>query len=74
MEENKETPMRSEDLGLPIFYQEYPDYFDTPSNIYSTNEKNKIIETLLNKYKVHTVFDMTCGTGSQSFFSSKGRI
>jgi hypothetical protein len=38
-----ENNMNSEELGLPIFYQQYPEYFETPSNIYYTNEKNAVI-------------------------------
>lgn len=60
--------MKSEDLGLPIFYQEYPEYFDTPSNHYNTDEKNQAVERLLKKYGAHRVFDMTCGTGAQVFY------
>lgn len=57
--------MKSDDLGLPIFYQQYPEYFDTPSNIYNTNEKNAIIGELLRIYEAKTILDMTCGTGAQ---------
>lgn len=40
------------------------------------NEKNSIvinqtIEKMLKKYKVKTVFDLTCGTGSQVFWLVK---
>lgn len=61
----------SEELGLPIFYQEYPEYFDTPSNIYYTNEKNAVIGQLLQVCGVKTVLDMACGTGSQVFYLAK---
>lgn len=57
----------SEELGLPLFYQEYPEYFDTPANIYNSSEKNRVIENLLKEYKIKSIFDMTCGTGSQVF-------
>jgi len=60
-----------EDLGLPIFYQEYPQYFETPSNAYYTNEKNAVIEELLQTHSIKTVLDMTCGTGSQVFYLAK---
>jgi len=63
--------MKSEELGLPIFYQQYPEYFDTPSNIYYTNEKNAVIEKLLNTYGVRTVLDMACGTGAQVLYLAK---
>ena len=59
--------MKSEELGLPIEYQQYPEYFDIPSNAHNANEKNKVIEKLLGKYKAKTVLDMACGTGSQVF-------
>jgi 2-polyprenyl-3-methyl-5-hydroxy-6-metoxy-1,4-benzoquinol methylase len=63
--------MKSKDLGLPIEYQMYPEYFDSPSDIYNTNEKNEEIEKLLNKYDVKTVLDMTCGTGAQVFYLAR---
>ena len=61
----------SEELGLPIFYHQYPEYFDTPSDIYHNTEKNTVIEQLLKTYGVKTVLDMTCGTGSQVFYLTK---
>lgn len=63
--------MKSEDLGLPIQYQQYPQFFDIPANEENTNNKNLIIEKLLNKHNVKSVFDMTCGTGAQVFFLSE---
>jgi ubiquinone/menaquinone biosynthesis C-methylase UbiE len=57
-------------LGLPIEYQQMPEYFDA----HSINEqaeaeaKNALIEKLLKEQKVKTVLDMTCGTGSQVFY------
>ena len=36
--------MKSDDLGLPIEYQQYPEYFDIPANARHTEEKNKAIE------------------------------
>lgn len=60
--------MNSKDLGLPIFYQQYPEYFDDSSNACNANEKNKVIEGLLKKYHAKTVLDMTCGTGSQVLY------
>ena len=59
--------MKSEDLGLPIEYQKYPEYFDIPDNLNHANKKNHVIEHLLRKYNVKSVLDMTCGTGSQVF-------
>jgi ubiquinone/menaquinone biosynthesis C-methylase UbiE len=60
--------VKSKDLGLPIEYQQYPEYFDIPSNAYHTDEKNKSIEKVLKKYKSISVLDMACGTGSQVFY------
>lgn len=60
--------MKSKDLGLPIEYQQYPEYFDIPDNAFHTNEKNKTIEKVLRKYKSKSVLDMACGTGSQVFY------
>lgn len=62
---------RSADLGLPLSYQDYPEYFDTQDNIYNTHEKNDAIEKILHKYNVKTVLDMTCGTGAQVFYLAK---
>lgn len=62
--------MKSKDLGLPIEYQQYPQFFDSPDDI-NTNKKNVVIELLLNKYNVKTVLDMTCGTGAQVFYLAK---
>lgn len=60
--------MKSKDLGLPIEYQQYPQYFDIPSNAYHTDEKNKTIEETLRRYKSKNVLDMACGTGAQVFY------
>ncbi len=60
--------MKSEELGLPIEYQQCPEYFDIPSNAHYTNEKNKVIEKILKKYKAKTVLDMACGTGAQVYY------
>lgn len=60
--------MKSKDLGLPIEYQQYPEYFDIPSNQYHTNEKNNAIEKVLRRYKCKKVLDMACGTGAQVFY------
>lgn len=65
--------MKSEDLGLPVFYQEYPEYFDSPDDRYSSIEKNQAVEELLKKYDAKKVLDLTCGTGSQVIYlSSRG--
>lgn len=55
-------------LGLPLEYQQMPEYFDAHNVSSDTEAKNGLIEKLLKKEQVHTVLDMTCGTGSQVFF------
>lgn len=60
--------MKSKDLGLPIEYQQHPEYFDIPSNAQHIDEKNKTIEEVLRKYKSKSVLDMACGTGAQVFY------
>jgi len=63
--EEGDTIMKSKDLGLPFQYQQFPEYFDTPSDVYHTDEKNRAIEQLLKKYSVKSVLDLACGTGAQ---------
>lgn len=63
--------MKSEELGLPIEYQQYPEFFDIPSNSENTNKKNAVIEKLLKKHGAKTILDMTCGTGAQVFYLSE---
>ena len=55
-------------LGLPIEYQQLPEYFDSHNINEQTEAKNALIERLLKEQKVKTVLDMTCGTGSQVFY------
>ncbi|KTD56744.1 SAM dependent methyltransferase [Legionella santicrucis] len=55
-------------LGLPLEYQQLPEYFDAHNVSEQTEIKNGLIEKLLKEQKVKTVLDMTCGTGSQVFF------
>ncbi len=55
-------------LGLPIEYKKLPEYFDAHNTSDGTDAKNGVIEGLLKKHNVHTVLDLTCGTGSQVFF------
>lgn len=55
-------------LGLPIEYQQMPEYFDVHNVNEQTEAKNALIEKLLKEQKVKTVLDMTCGTGSQVFY------
>ncbi len=58
-------------LGLPLEYKKLPQYFDAHNIGEDTDAKNGVIEKLLKKYKVRTVLDLTCGTGSQVFFLAK---
>ncbi|HHT9776247.1 TPA: class I SAM-dependent methyltransferase [Legionella pneumophila] len=55
-------------LGLPLEYQQMPEYFDAHNTSKQTEAKNALIEKLLKEQKVKTVLDMTCGTGSQVFY------
>jgi ubiquinone/menaquinone biosynthesis C-methylase UbiE len=55
-------------LGLPLEYQQMPEYFDVHNTSEQTEAKNALIEKLLKEQKVKTVLDMTCGTGSQVFY------
>lgn len=55
-------------LGLPLEYQQIPEYFDAHNVSKDTEAKNALIEKLLKDQKVKTVLDMTCGTGSQVFY------
>ncbi len=65
--------MKKIKLGLPFEYQQYPEYFNAMNIGDDTENKNALIERLLKKQHVHTVWDMTCGTGSQVFYlASKG--
>lgn len=60
--------MKKTKLGLPLEYQKRPEYFDAHNVNEDTAAKNAVIEGLLRKYKVKSVLDLTCGTGSQVFF------
>lgn len=62
--------MKSQDLGLPIFYQDYPQFFDNPNDTYAT-AKNNVVTSILRDHDVKTVLDMTCGTGAQTIHLSK---
>jgi SAM-dependent methyltransferase len=55
-------------LGLPLEYQQMPEYFDAHNVSEETDVKNAVIEKLLKEHRVKTVLDMTCGTGSQVFY------
>lgn len=55
-------------LGLPIEYQQMPEYFDSHNINEQTEATNTLIEKLLRNQNAKTVLDMTCGTGSQVFY------
>lgn len=55
-------------LGLPLEYQQMPEYFDAHNVSAETDAKNAVIEKLLKVQDVKTVLDLTCGTGSQVFY------
>ena len=57
-----------DDLGLPLEYQQLPEYFDKHNTDEATEKQNATIENLLSCHGVKTVLDITCGTGSQVFF------
>lgn len=63
--------MKKTKLGLPLEYQEMPEYFDSCNVSDDTETKNALIEKILRNHKVETVLDLTCGTGSQVFFLTK---
>lgn len=58
------------ELGLPIEYQQLPEYFDAHNVNERTETNNALIARLLKEQKVKSVLDMTCGTGSQVFYLS----
>ena len=59
-------------FGLPLEYDVLSDYFDASGlNDEYNSEKNLELEKFLRKYNIKTVFDLTCGTGSQVLFLSK---
>ena len=61
--------MKKEDeLGLPIEYQQLPQFFDAHNINEETEDKNALIEKLLEEQGIKTVLDMTCGTGSQVLY------
>ncbi|HAT8124916.1 TPA: methyltransferase domain-containing protein [Legionella pneumophila] len=55
-------------LGLPIEYQQLPQFFDAHNINEETEAKNALIEKLLKDQGVETILDMTCGTGSQVLY------
>lgn len=58
-------------LGLPLEYKKLPQYFDAWNINDDTERKNEVIERLLKQHNVHTILDLTCGTGSQVLFLTK---
>jgi len=60
--------MNNHHLGLPLEYQQMPEYFDAHNVGADTETKNALIAKLLKEQHVKTVLDMTCGTGSQVFY------
>ncbi|MFU7598131.1 class I SAM-dependent methyltransferase [Legionella pneumophila] len=55
-------------LGLPIEYQQLPQFFDAHNINDNTENKNALIEKLLKEQGAKTILDMTCGTGSQVLY------
>lgn len=59
-------------LGLPLEYQTLPQFFDgddeNNSGDWQANQVNHLIDKILSENNVHSVIDMTCGTGSQVFY------
>jgi SAM-dependent methyltransferase len=62
--------MAKSKFGLPLEYGKLSEYYDALSQG-DENAKNHTIEKILRKYKVGTVLDLTCGTGSQVLWLSK---
>ena len=62
---------------MSLHHSARPSHYDQESESYDDfNEKtsastNRLIEKILKKYKVKTVLDLTCGTGSQVFWLAK---
>jgi SAM-dependent methyltransferase len=57
---------------LPNWYNKDSEYFDEiHENRPSTKLINRTVEKILKKYRVKTVLDLTCGTGSQVFWLAK---
>jgi SAM-dependent methyltransferase len=57
-------------MKLPLEYNTLSKFFDAVGSG-STSDTNHVVEKILKKYKVKTVLDLTCGTGSQVFWLSK---
>lgn len=61
-------PKDTNDLGLPIEYKTLPEFFDSHNINKDTDNKNALIANLLKQHQAHTIYDMTCGTGSQVLY------
>lgn len=57
-------------MNLPLEYNKLSAYFDALGGS-SPDSVNRTIEKILKKYKVRTVLDLTCGTGSQVLWLAK---
>ncbi|HEV2613856.1 MAG TPA: class I SAM-dependent methyltransferase [Gammaproteobacteria bacterium] len=57
-------------MKLPLEYNKLSEFFDVVGSS-SANDVNRTVEKILKKYKVKTVLDLTCGTGSQVFWLTK---
>ncbi|MBX9831154.1 class I SAM-dependent methyltransferase [Candidatus Babeliales bacterium] len=62
--------MSKSTLGLPLEYSTLHKFYDALC-AGDIDSKNNLIETILKKYHVQTVLDLTCGTGSQVFWLAK---
>jgi len=65
--------MEKNELGFPLEYSDLSEYYDPISGkeIHAIETKNRLIESILKKYHVSTVLDLTCGTGSQVLWLAK---
>lgn len=63
--------IETDKLGLPIEYKQLPQFFDSHNVNKDTDAKNAVIEKLLKNHNVHSVYDITCGTGSQVLYLSQ---
>ena len=57
-------------MNLPLEYNKLSAYYDALSSG-DKNARNRIVEKVLKKYKIKTVLDLTCGTGSQVLWLTK---
>ncbi|MBL4645326.1 MAG: class I SAM-dependent methyltransferase [Rhizobiales bacterium] len=62
--------MTKTELGLPLEYQQMPQYFDAHNISQDAAVKNSVLEAILARHNVKSVLDLTCGTGSQVFYLS----